>query len=460
MAQRVVDDLELVEVEAEQHRRLPVPGVAGDRLGEAVPEQHAVRQPGERVVVRHVGDAGLGPPAFRHVDGGFEHGLPPLERHRPLEQGDLDRRAVGAPVEGAGGRQAEPRRRVGGHGEIGRRPAQELLAAVAVMGDGRVVDRQEAVARVGHDPHRDRVVLEQEPERGLPGLDVADIRHGDREEIADAARLDLEVERAAVGPGAAQLEGGAPAPLDHGGERRDRPRGDRPREELADALPLQDRGGPLQEALGAAVEGDDLEIDRVARRVTDRAEGQDPLVGGGEHRLDEFGPDARPVEPDQHERLAPAVVEGHTDEAGRGHDAGIQAIAPAVGGLAGSEGGRDHLADGLAQLDRERVDRDGLAGTGFRRRTFRPLREPGAEFLARPEDPGGLAVPGGHQGGPVGEAAEAPEHDGLVGRDRRPRRPAILPAPKDVAARLSVVVVRGHRAAPVVHRGPGSWDFV
>ena len=62
VAERVVDDLEAVEVE-EQHRGAALGVVAlgaADRLVEAVHEQHAVREPGQRVVERVVLQAVLG----------------------------------------------------------------------------------------------------------------------------------------------------------------------------------------------------------------------------------------------------------------------------------------------------------------------------------------------------------------------------------------------------------------
>ena len=62
VAERVVDDLEAVEVQ-EQHRGAALGVVAlgaADRLVEAVHEQHAVREAGQRVVERVVLEAVLG----------------------------------------------------------------------------------------------------------------------------------------------------------------------------------------------------------------------------------------------------------------------------------------------------------------------------------------------------------------------------------------------------------------
>ena len=60
VAERIVDVLEAVEVE-EQHRELAAPAMrAGDRLSDAVGQQRAIGQAGQRVVVRHVHDALVG----------------------------------------------------------------------------------------------------------------------------------------------------------------------------------------------------------------------------------------------------------------------------------------------------------------------------------------------------------------------------------------------------------------
>ena len=59
MAERVVDALEVVEVEAEHGERLAARH-PDERLLHLLAEEHAVREAGERVVARHVLDAGLG----------------------------------------------------------------------------------------------------------------------------------------------------------------------------------------------------------------------------------------------------------------------------------------------------------------------------------------------------------------------------------------------------------------
>ncbi len=74
VAEAVVDDLEAVQVQ-EQHRRagLRVAALgAADRLVQAVQEQHAVRQAGERVVERVVLEAALGLAAVGRVGRGAD----------------------------------------------------------------------------------------------------------------------------------------------------------------------------------------------------------------------------------------------------------------------------------------------------------------------------------------------------------------------------------------------------
>ena len=56
MAEAVVDHLEVVEVE-EQHRRVALQRVVGERAAEPVDEEQPVGQPGQRVVDRLVGEA-------------------------------------------------------------------------------------------------------------------------------------------------------------------------------------------------------------------------------------------------------------------------------------------------------------------------------------------------------------------------------------------------------------------
>ena len=90
MAERVVDALEIVEVEAEHRHRLAVRLDAREALGHLLAQQHAVRQFGQRVVARHVRDALLGAVALGDV---LVDRDPAALRHRLV--GDLDDAPVG-----------------------------------------------------------------------------------------------------------------------------------------------------------------------------------------------------------------------------------------------------------------------------------------------------------------------------------------------------------------------------
>ena len=66
MAERIVHRLEAVEVEASTETA-PVRREAREGRLHVLVEQHAVRQIGQRVMMRHVGDAGLGPAPLGNV---------------------------------------------------------------------------------------------------------------------------------------------------------------------------------------------------------------------------------------------------------------------------------------------------------------------------------------------------------------------------------------------------------
>jgi hypothetical protein len=76
MAERVVHRLEAVEVDA-MHREGPAMAPAvGEGALQLLAEDRAVAEIGQRVVVRHVGDARLGAPPFRHVLQGRDPAAP------------------------------------------------------------------------------------------------------------------------------------------------------------------------------------------------------------------------------------------------------------------------------------------------------------------------------------------------------------------------------------------------
>ena len=66
MSERVVDTLELVDVDIEQSE-LPAPAGFLQFALDLVAEQHPVRQIGQRIVMREVSDLLIGTPAFGHI---------------------------------------------------------------------------------------------------------------------------------------------------------------------------------------------------------------------------------------------------------------------------------------------------------------------------------------------------------------------------------------------------------
>ena len=175
MPQRVVDDLETVEIE-EQHRQRPVgPARPRERVLQALQEQCAVRQPREHVVVRHELQllarlAALGDVA----DDGHEHrrilGGEQLQPHLHRIEA-----AILTPVhgfEGQGVSLAAPQR--GHHGlecftrmlglDVHRSQRGQFLRGVAEIAAGSVIDLDEAQAfRLEHVDFV-RQVVEDAPE--------------------------------------------------------------------------------------------------------------------------------------------------------------------------------------------------------------------------------------------------------------------------------------------------------
>ncbi len=92
VAERVVDGLEAVEVEEEHGELRAVAVRLRDGLLDAVAQQHAVGQPRERVVVRHVRDALLGELALGDVIA------TPITRCARPSGAAMDLAAVGEPV--------------------------------------------------------------------------------------------------------------------------------------------------------------------------------------------------------------------------------------------------------------------------------------------------------------------------------------------------------------------------
>ena len=203
MTERVVDQLELIEVE-EEHRQAAVTAPRQpEGLGEAVLEQDAVRQTGQGVVIGLVDELALGVLAPRDVEqGAFDHRL-----RLAAEQGGVgqhpDRRAVTAPQldlgvgERAAGQQPlDQRRALQRLGIVIDQFSADAVAAGSEAqdaGEGIVAFEDDARGRGAEDACQ--VALEQRAvalRRGLQrGLGAAAL--GDLPEAPDTAdRLAVE----------------------------------------------------------------------------------------------------------------------------------------------------------------------------------------------------------------------------------------------------------------------------
>ena len=156
----------------------------GQQVVEVV--RDAAGEPPDRLHLLRLAEPLLEPQPLGHVVGEHERGRPALEHHLAGRDLDVDQRAVLLAVA------PRPRHRraraaarlevaeqlvdVLARPDVGDRHGQELLARVAVVAHGRLVDRQEAQGLGVVDPHRQRVGLEQEP--------VALLRVGQRLEQA------------------------------------------------------------------------------------------------------------------------------------------------------------------------------------------------------------------------------------------------------------------------------------
>ena len=168
--ERIVDLLEVVHVEVEQHEPPLLAQSARDRLVQQVLELHAVRHLRERVESRQVADAPLGPLALGDV---AQHEDPALEAR------------VGARQLGRGDR----------HGDrLAVRRADDRLARLA--DDALRIERRAVL--VGHQRHEvetdERVgcVAEQRGGRAVRRAHPA-IRRGDEHRIAHAVQQRVEV---------------------------------------------------------------------------------------------------------------------------------------------------------------------------------------------------------------------------------------------------------------------------
>ncbi len=95
MAERVVDVLEQIEIDA-QHRDVLLPGwPRSSSLAQPVLVEIAVRQIGQAVMVRHVGDAGFRLAPLGDVDNRHQIAVATVEGDAAAEGQDMDFAAVG-----------------------------------------------------------------------------------------------------------------------------------------------------------------------------------------------------------------------------------------------------------------------------------------------------------------------------------------------------------------------------
>jgi hypothetical protein len=169
VAEGVVDELEVVDVD---HQQGAVDSVVGGQAHLAlggVLESAPVQQPGEVVVVGPVAQLALGLAAGGDVDRGDQATGSAVERQRPSLNLNVDDRAVApavtpvAALPGGSWKGEEmglQRGDVLGRADVADGHAEELLPAVPVVRHRGVVDRQEGKRLGIEHPHRLRVVLE------------------------------------------------------------------------------------------------------------------------------------------------------------------------------------------------------------------------------------------------------------------------------------------------------------
>ena len=165
MAERVVDVLEVIEIEA-QHRELVARLRPAQSLLELLVEQHAVRQIGQRVMARHVRDLGLRLQPFGDVLEGRD---PAAALHRLVDDAD----GATEPGDDLAGRAALAR--------VGHEAREEFARIALPLALGLLfpqhVDEQAAGERnVGAAEHR-RVALVEELDLAVRIEHAQSLRH-------------------------------------------------------------------------------------------------------------------------------------------------------------------------------------------------------------------------------------------------------------------------------------------
>ena len=296
---RVVDDLELVEVDHQHGERGVLAGGARERRLEPLDEQVAVRQARERVVqgaVAERGDRRLALVAGERDDerGQRAHGDEALRVQQRLESGVDAERPVPGRGEGDAGARGEQRHRGGAReAEAHRGPHEDREDEVGRVG---AAGQGEAEGRGERDHHPGRL---EHPARGRPARPARgehEQRRQDHEHAGDVARepgppglaggvggeAGAGHEREHPGGGAEHRGGGR----EHDGEQQHVAH---PPQRALGPGPAQDRGG---RAGGHQRVGDALHAEHPERHAAVEGAGEDVA----RHHADPAAP------PEQHEQ--------------------------------------------------------------------------------------------------------------------------------------------------------------
>src|SRR3954471_11867769 len=200
MAERIVDRLEMVEAEYEHRHLLGVTAGAQQDVVHLLAQQIAVRQPGQAVMLGHESQPRLGALAFGGVHQRQQDRRPIAVDELARIDRQIDQRAVGTDML-PGARRAV----VAGPWQFGAEGLQaadrqllEFAATVAVVLDRRIVDGENTLIAERADDHRNRIAVEQQPERGLPLLQLGDI-DAQADDAAVLGQTFIDQDDAAVG---------------------------------------------------------------------------------------------------------------------------------------------------------------------------------------------------------------------------------------------------------------------
>ena len=200
MAERIVDRLEMVEAE-HQHRHLfGIAACAQQDVVHLLTQQIAVRQPGQAVMLGHESQPRLGALAFGGVHQRQQDRRPIAVDELARIDRQVDQGAVGPDMlPGARRALVAGPRQFGVEGlQAADRQLLEFAAAVTIVLDRSVVDGENAFVTQRADDHRNRIAVEQQPERGLPLLQLGDI-DAQADDAAILGQAFIDQDDAAVG---------------------------------------------------------------------------------------------------------------------------------------------------------------------------------------------------------------------------------------------------------------------